>query len=463
MSEIKAQNLGPGHAAMSRRDFVRAGTLGTLGLTLADCFKPKAQGATTEGKAKSVIQIWLWGGPTHLDTFDPKPEAGEDYCGDLKNPIATNAPGVMISELLPLMAKQADKYSILRSFSSQSGGHYQGTYIVQAGRPTSTQFGFAERKSSNELPYPSVGSVVALKKGYEAGYKGALPPYIILPSGAWWIGASGFLGAKYEPYAAGGDPNQKGYMAQGMKLASGITPERSQNRRSLLQDMDSLAKQREKEELFQNMDSYQEKAYGLVLGDAKKAFDLDLEKPELRERYGRNRFGQSCLLARRLVEHGVPFVTINHSGWDTHFDNMAAMKRLLPVLDAGFATLLEDLSQRGLLDSTIVYCTGEFGRTPKLDRSAQWKGGRHHWPNPTPCTVAGGGFQGGSIVGASDPKGETIKDRWVYPWDLTASMYKLLGIDYMAKLPHPQDCGVAYLSPLATGSVPTGGLLTEIM
>lgn len=453
MLNIEARSLGSRRAGMSRRDFVRVGALGTAGLTLADWFKLKAHGATIEGKAKSVIQIWLHGGPPHLDTFDPKPEAGEEYCGDLKNPIETNAPGMRISELLPLMAKQGDKFSILRGFSSLHPDHEAGTYIVQTGTPHSSQ----------TIGYPSIGAVVALKKGYEGGYTGALPPFITLTGNVWWVGEAGFLGDKYKAYAAGGDPNAAGYMAQGMKLAGGMTQERSEGRRSLLKDLDSLAKQMETEEISQAMDSYQEKAYGLLVGDAKKAFDLSEEKDELRDRYGRNHFGQSCLLARRLVEQGVPFVTINHGGWDTHFDNMAAVKNLLPVLDSGFATLLEDLGQKGLLDSTIVYCTGEFGRTPKLDWSAQWRGGRHHWPNVTPCVVAGGGFRGGAVVGASDDKGETVKDRWVYPWDLTASIYKLMGIDYTAKLPHPQDCGVAYLNPLATGEVPSGGLLTEIM
>ena len=461
MLQINARNLGPGGGGLSRRDFVQVGALGMLGLTLPDWFKLQAHGAATAGKAKSVIQLWMWGGPSHLDTFDPKAEAGEAYCGCLKNPIATKAPGIRISQLLPLMAKQGDKFSILRSLDSLTGDHYAATYILQAGFPTAQQFGSPE--SSNKLGYPSIGSVVSLKKGYGAGYQGALPPYIILPRSDWWIGASGFLGPRYEPFATGGDPNQPGFMAQGMKLANGITPQRSEGRRALLRDVDSLARKIDKDKLFQAMDSYQEKAYGLVLGDAKKAFDLSLESEKLRERYGRNSFGQSCLLARRLVERGVPFVTIVNDGWDTHYDNMGAMKQKLPILDPGFATLLEDLSERGLLDSTIVYWTGEFGRTPKLDWDAQWKGGRHHWPTPTPCVVAGGGFRGGAVVGASDAKGETIKDRPVYAWDLTASIYKLLGIDYMGKLPHPQDCGAAYISPLATGEVKSGGLLTEIM
>ncbi len=463
MLDIESGKRSRRCTGLSRRGFVKAGAVGTLGLALGNSSKTRAHAAPTEGKAKSVIQLWMWGGPTHLDTFDPKPEAGEAYCGELKNPIATKAPGMRISQLLPLMAQQADKFSILRGFTSLTSGHYMGTYNVQAGRTASTQFGYAKRRASNDLPYPSIGSVVALKRGYEAGYKGALPPFIIMPSGAWWIGAPGFLGNRYAPFATAGDPNQKGFMAQGMKLAGGVTPERSEGRRSLLKDVDSLARQMDKETLFQAMDSYQEKAYNLVVGEAKKAFDLSQEKDDLRDRYGRNRFGQSCLVARRLVEQGVPFVTINDGGWDNHVDCIGAMKRKLPYVDSGFSTLLEDLYQRGLLDSTIIYWTGEFGRTPKLQMQAQWRAGRHHWGAVTPCVVAGGGFKGGAVVGASNEKGESIKDRWVYPWDLTASIYKLLGIDYMGKLPHPQDCGVAYINPLATGQVPSGGLLTEIM
>jgi hypothetical protein len=461
MFEIDARNLGPRCAGVTRRDFVRIGALGTLGLTLADWLKGKAQGAITEGKAKSVIQLWMWGGPSHLDTFDPKPEAGEAYSGELKNPIETKAPGMRISQLFPLLAKQGDKFSILRSFTSLTDDHYGGTYTVQTGFPTSQQFGAPD--AAKQLGNPSIGAVVGLKKGYGAGYQGALPPYIILPRSDWWIGASGFLGPRYEPFATGGDPNQPGFMAQGMRLANGITPQRSEARHALLHDVDSLARQIDKDKLFQAMDSFQEKAYGLVLGDAKKAFDLSQENDKLRDRYGRNTFGQSCLLARRLVENGVPFVTVVNDGWDMHNTCIESMKQKSPSIDAGFAALLEDLAQRGLLESTIVYWTGEFGRTPKLQWDGQWKGGRHHWNTPTPVVIAGGGFRGGVVVGASDAKGETIKDRPIYPWDLTASIYKQLGIDYMGKLPHPQGCGVACLSPLAGGGVKSGGLLTEIM
>ncbi len=200
----------------------------------------------------------------------------------------------------------------------------------------------------------------------------------------------------------------------------------------------------------------------MILGEAKEAFNMSEETDEMREKYGRNRFGQSCLLARRLVERGVPFITINSGGWDTHRDHFKAMKRLLPPIDQGFSALLEDLTEKGLLDSTIVTWFGEFGRTPKISHEAPWDGGRHHWGHINPVVVAGGGFKGGHVVGSSDAKGEYPKDRTLYPWDLTASMYTLLGIDPLGKLPHPHGC-VAYVTPVESSGLQSGGLLTEIM
>jgi hypothetical protein len=450
MLEIGSEHVHRNCSGLSRRDFIRVGTVGMLGLTLADWLKMEARGEVTGGKAKSVIQLWMGGGPTHLDTFDPKPEAGQDYCGPLKSPVATNVPGIRICELLPLLAKQADKYSIIRSFNHPSYGHETGTYIVQTGTmPTA------------EAVYPSIGSVVALKKG-SGDYKGLLPPYITLTSPLGRYSDSGFLGSQYKTFAPGGDPNDKNFRVEGIALPGGVSEKRFQERRALLQAVDSFGKEMDKEGLYRQMDTYQERACGLLLGDAKKAFDMAQEMDALRERYGRNHFGQSCLLARRLVEHGVPFITINMGGWDTHNDNFGAMKNLLPVLDRGFATLLEDLAQRGLLASTVVVWYGEFGRTPKIDWAAPWNGGRHHYPEAYSCVVAGGGFRGGALVGSSDAKGEKVKDRPVYPWDLAASIYKLLGIDHTARLPHPQGC-VAYVTPLASGALPSGGLLKEIM
>ena len=453
MLDIHGRKAGWSRPGLNRRDFMRVGALSMAGLTVADWLKLKAHGQVQEAKAKakSVIQFFMLGGPTHLDTFDPKPEAGNDYCGPQKNPIQTNVSGIRISELLPLTAKQADKFSIIRSYNHQDFGHETAAYTVATGA-----------LPSGEMVYPSMGAVVSLKKGYDAGYQGGLPPYITLTTPLPWFSDTGFLGTKYQTFATFGDPNDKGFRVQGLAMAGGLTDKRLQERRTLLQSVDTLAREMDQEPAFQELDGFHQKAYSMVLGDARKAFDLSQEKDEVREKYGRNFFGQSCLLARRLVEQGVPFITVNWGWWDTHTDNFGAVKANLPVFDKGFSSLFEELAQRGLLQGTIILWYGEFGRTPKIDWNPPWNGGRHHWPYVTPAVVAGGGFRGGMVVGSSDAKGEQPKDRPVYPWDLTASIYKLLGINPTDRLPHPQGC-VAYVTPPSKGDRPSGGLLTEIM
>lgn len=434
---------------VGRRDFLRVGTLSAIGLSLADWLRAQASGATVDAKAKSVIQLWMAGGPTHLDTFDPKPQAGDEYCGPLKNPIATNVAGTHIGQMLPKLAQHADKYSIIRSMTHGNNAHETATYIMQTGT-----------KPSN-LVHPAMGAVVAYKRE-EAGYQGSLPPFMTLTAPLGRFSESGFLGTAYKTFATGGDPNAASVRVQGIVPPGGVADERLTRRRSLLETVDSLAREMDKNKAFDEMDSFQQKAYDLILGDAKKAFDMSEEKDETRERYGRNHFGQSCLLARRLVERGVPFITVNSGGWDTHRDNFGAMERLLPLLDQGFSALLEDLALRGLLDSTIVTWYGEFGRTPKIAPEAPWDGGRHHYSSCMSAVVAGGGFKGGAVVGTSDEKGEQPKDRPVYPWDLSASMYTLLGIDPAGSLPHPQGC-VANVTPSTSGDIKSGGLLHEIM
>jgi len=432
-----------------RRDFLRVGALGAMGLTLADWLKLKARGEVKQGKAKSVIQLWMGGGPPQMDTFDPKPKAGQDYTGPYKKVIETNVPGIIINATMPMMAKQADKYSIIRSMTHGVNSHETATYIMQTGTMPS------------ELVYPSTGAVVAYKMD-QAGYQGSLPPYISLMSPLGRFSECGFLGTEYKTFATGGDPDSDMVRVQGIVAPGGVTEERLKGRRSLLQNVDSLARKMENEKQFQAMDAFQQRAYGLILGEAKKAFIMSEEKDELRERYGRNRWGQAFLLARRLVEHGVPFITVNWGGWDSHRDNFGRMDKLLPPLDQAFSALLEDLDQRGLLDSTIVTWFGEFGRTPKVFWDPPWDGGRHHYGPCFCAVVAGGGFKGGTVVGQSDTRGERVKQRPVYPWDLSASMYTLLGIDPLGKLPHPHGC-VAYVTPVAAGGVQSGGILTEIM
>jgi hypothetical protein len=392
----------------------------------------------------------MWGGPSHLDTFDPKPDAGYDYCGALSQTQATNVSGVHVGELLPQLAAQADKYSIIRSMTHGVNAHETATYTVQTGRP-----------AGGRIVYPGVGAVVSLFKGFGAGYEGLIPPYIVLTQPQGRFSESGFLSSKHKPFATGGDPGQREFIVEGVH-AEGISQMRQQARRGLLRDLNTLANAVPDDPQIRALRQTEEEAYDLILGDAGKVFDLAEEKNELRDRYGRNTFGQSCLMARRLVERGVRFVTINYKGWDTHKQHFPTMRRKLPELDRGMATLLQDLSDHGLLDSTIVWWSGEFGRTPRVQWEAPWNGGRGHYGRVFSAVVAGGGFRGGCVVGASDAKGSVVADRPVYPADLIGSMYELLGIDPNATVPHPQGMSVP-LTPSAEDGVPTGGRLTEIM
>jgi hypothetical protein len=431
---------------------MRRGLAGATGLLLADNLVFAAPAATqpARGKAKAVIQIWMWGGPAHLDTFDPKPEAGNDYCGPLNNPIATNVDGIRIGELLPLLAKQADKYSIIRSMTHGVNSHETASYLVQTGR-----------QPGDGLVYPCVGAVVSLFKGYEAGYKGLIPPYIVLTDLQGRFSESGFLGSRYKPFATGGDPAQSRFAVEGV-VAQNISDQRQRDRRDLLQKLNTLEQAMKGDPQLEASAQCEKQAYDLILGDAGKVFDLSQEKDDLRERYGRNTFGQSCLMARRLVERGVPYITINYKGWDTHKQHFQTMRRKLPEMDKGMATLLQDLSDRHLLDSTIVWWSGEFGRTPRVQWEPPWNGGRGHFGAVFSTVVAGGGFKGGRVVGASDATGEKVKERPVYPCDLIASMYELLGIDPNATLRHPQG-KLVRVTPSAADGITMGGRLKEIM
>ncbi len=430
---------------MTRRDALKSGLLGTVSLAMAGPLAQRAWSAP-RAQAKSVIQIWMWGGPSHLDTFDPKPEAGYDYCGPLKSPIATNIDGIRIGELLPLLAKQAEKYSIIRSMTHGINAHETASYRVQTGR------------EPGRLVYPSVGAVVSTFKGVDHGYKGLVPPYIVLTQPQGRFSEAGFLGPKFKPFATGGDPSRDPFAVEGI-VARGITDKRQESRRKLLGDLDSLGQAMPDNPHFEKLDECQANAYDLMFGDARKLFDLTQEKDEVRDRYGRNTFGQSLLCARRLVEHGVPYVTVNYKGWDTHKQHFELMRRNLPQMDAGIATLLEDLSQRGLLDSTIIWWSGEFGRSPKVQWESPWNGGRSHYGKCFSAMVAGGGFKGGQVVGASNETGAEVAERPVYPEDLIASMYELLGIDPDGPLPNPRGLDVKVMP---TSNTP-GGRLKEIM
>jgi hypothetical protein len=435
---------------ISRRDAIRIGLGSTAALLLANNGALPAFAAPRKATAKSVIQIWMWGGPCHLDTFDPKPDAGSEFTGPFTSPIATNVDGIRVCELLPLLAKQADKYALIRSMSHGNNGHETASYIVQTGHA-----------SGGRDVFPGVGAVVSHFKGYAGGYKGLLPPYIVLTQLQGRFSEAGFLGSRCKPFATGGDPGAPKFIVEGVS-APGISDERQKSRRELLHKLNTLEQAMRSDTNISALAQCEVEAYEMILGDAGKVFDLSQEKDDMRERYGRSTFGQSCLMARRLVERGVPYVTINYQGWDTHKQHFQTMRRKLPELDKGVATLLEDLAQRGLLDSTIVWCGGEFGRTPKVQWEPPWNGGRNHYGKCFSSLIAGGGFKGGHVVGASDKRGEDLTERLVHPCDLVGSMYELLGIDSESKLPHPQGLDVRVLPGEAEG-IKRGGLLREIM
>jgi len=443
-----------GGAGMSRREAMRRGLCGAAGLLLADRLGRLAPGAapgptSRPAKAKAVIQVWLWGGPPQLETFDPKPDAGAAYCGPLNAPIETNVKGIRICQLLPKLAAIADKYSLIRSMTHGNNGHETAAYMVQTGR-----------KPGGKDVYPTMGAVVNLFKGYDAGYQGLIPPYVVLTQPQGRFDEAGFLGPRYKPFATGGNPAAEQFVVEGF-VAAGISRQRQKARRQLLHEMDALQTAMGGDARLKELGRCEDKAYELILGEASNVFYLAAEKEELRTAYGMNTFGQSCLAARRLVEYGVPYVTINDGGWDTHKQHFEAMRGKLPRLDSGLATLLTDLADHHLLDSTIVLCYGEFGRTPKIDQQPPWDGGRGHWGPVFSALVAGGGFKGGRVVGESDARGEYVKSRPVYPWDLIGSVYELLGIDPDGDLPHTG--GRARATPSAEEGYAIGGRLKEIM
>jgi len=409
----------------------------------------KAKAKAKKVQTKSVIQVFLWGGMSHNDTWDPKPKSGYDYMGEFDKVIPTNVEGIQLGALFPQLAKQADKYALIRSMTHGIFGHETAAYLMQTGH-----------KPGGRLAYPSVGAIFTYFKKDE--YKGLLPPYVVMLRAAGRFSEEGFLGPRYKPFATGGDPNAARFEVQGI-VNRGINDARQRARRELVDKINLLGYGLADVPEMAAAETAKQKAYGLILGKGKEVFNLENEPTVLRDRYGRNTFGQECLVARRMVEAGVPYITISFpGGWDTHSNHFATMKRQCPWLDQGLATLLADLSEKGLLDSTLVWCTGEFGRTPKISWEPPWNGGRHHWGNVLTVLVAGGGFKGGHVVGSSDEKGEKVKERPVYPADLLGSFYLLAGIDATAKLPHPLGFDARVLDTEKEGMRSTG-LLEEIM
>jgi hypothetical protein len=406
---------------MGRREFLRAGMLSLLGLGMTEYFTMGAASAKgiDGGTANSAVLIWLGGGPSHLDTWDLKPNAPSEVRGAF-NPIDTVVNGIQISEHLPLMAKQMNKVALIRSMTSPEAAHERGTHYLMTGFQPLPGFGV-----------PAYGSVAAKY----LTPKSALPPYIAIPQPVMYGGA-GFLGAALDPFAPGGDPNNNGFRVRDLDLPPGVTVERMDRRRTLREAVDSAFSRFEKgSDRVRTVDSFYDRAYSLLSSEsARAAFDLKKETDATRAAYGRNQFGQSLLLARRLVEGGVRFVTVQNGGWDTHNNAFNALKNKLPDFDRALAAFLQDLGDRGILQKTLVIVMGEFGRTPIINRD----GGRDHHPRCFSVLLAGGGIKGGVAVGASDARGYEPAERPVRPEDLSATIYQCLGIDYTESISSPE-------------------------
>ncbi len=391
-----------------RRDLIRIGSLGLLGVTMDRVLRASTAAAR---KDVSCILVWQSGGCGHQDTFDMKPGAPKEYRGEF-NPIPTNVPGIQVCEHLPFTARQADKYTILRSLRSRENNHERAiNYLLTGYLPLST------------IEFPSMGSVVARQKGSKNG----MPPYVAVPNTFPSYGG-GYLGGEYNPFIAG-NPNLTGYRVRDLTLPVDVDWQRVSDRTFLLKQMDAKFRAIDAGGDFEAMDSFQKKAYDLMRSPvAKKAFDIESEPRGLREKYGRTPVGQGCLLARRLVESGVRFVTVA-KGWlnyDTHGDNFNAMKKvLLPEFDRAFAALLEDLHQRGMLETTLVIAMGEFGRTPLVNKDA----GRDHHNKAWSAVLAGAGIPGGRILGKTDDKAVEVTELPVEPEDLLRTIYTLIGCD----------------------------------
>ena len=428
---------------ISRRDFLRVGGLSALGLGLGNFFhlqRAIAGNNTLSPKAKSCILIWLDGGPSHLETFDPKPAAPQEVRGPLRT-ITTNITGIRINECLEQTAQIMDKIAIIRSMTSPLGEHSLGTqYLMTGYKPTPA------------LEYPTYGATVTYvrsqnsKAGSEDALS-ALPPNIAVPNFTGEVSGNGYLPSSTTPFSVVGNSNKEnrgGFKVRDLDFYQGLDIDRLSRRRQFVNALNEFSSAKDAG-IESVSDPELERAYNLITSpEAKGAFNLSEEPRDVRNRYGRggvNGIGHSCLLARRLVERGVPFVTVNHTGWDTH-QNIFQLKEHyptdrnahLPSLDRALSALIQDLSDRSMLDETLVIIMGEFGRTPKINS----QGGRDHWPNVFSVMLSGGGVQGGQVIGSSDSLGEFPKEYPVTPSDLSATIYTLLGIDPSLEL-HTSD------------------------
>ena len=413
----------PLHGDLStRRDFLRVGVIGGLGLTLGQYFEilHAAPSDSAEPKADAAIFIYLAGGMSHIDTFDPKPNAPIEYRGELGS-VDTKIDGVRFGGLLKQTAKVADKIAVIRSMSHGEAAHERGIHNMLTGyRP------------SPAIVYPSMGSVVS----HELGPRNNLPPYVCVPAAGNPYMGPGYLNSSYGPFSVGGNPSNKNFRVRDLNLPEGVDADRMERRRSLLDEVNAHFSAAEKSGSLEAMDTFYERAYALISSEpAREAFNIKAEPDAVRDEYGRTGIGQSLLLARRLVEAGVRFVTVTYGGWDHHKRIKNGISNRMPPLDTGYATLIRDLDRRGLLERTLVVLTTEFGRTAKLNKD----GGRDHWPKVFSIALAGGGLRGGQVVGATNPLGQEATERPVGPSDVSATIFRQLGIDPSHRLISPAN------------------------
>ena len=408
---------------LTRREYLRIGALGLFGLTLPQLLRAADVQQERGGSAKqtSCMLLWLSGGISQLDSFDPKPDAPLEIRGEFKT-IPTSTPGVHFVEHLPKLAKMTSKFSLVRSLTHNQGTHGLADQLVTSG--------YAPTPSGVGVRYPSQGSVVS----WVTGYRNGIPPYVYVgdisgPDGFRKRDAlnAGVLGAEYNPLEIGDKANEPNFSVKDITPAKGVDFKRLNNRREMLKTFDQWQRNIDARlASLEEIDSYYERAFSLVTSPAaKRAFDLGVEPEKIRDAYGRTMFGQSCLLGRRLVEAGVRYVTVGMPGWDTHTNNFTTMKdELLPVLDTAYSALLEDLHVRGMLDSTLVICMSEFGRTPKINAEA----GRDHWPATQVFTLGGGGIKTGLMIGETSERSEYPTERPLSVQDFSATVYHALGI-----------------------------------
>ncbi len=412
--------------ALSRRNVLNVGVLTGLGLTFTDFLRlQSAQAdqkdyASKEGPAKSAIFIFLPGGMAHQESFDPKPYAPLEYRGPL-NSIATSLPGVSFSELLPQTAQIADRLCLCPSMTHGEAAHERGTHNM-----------FTGYRPSPALQYPSMGSVVA----HEFGPRNDLPPYVLIPNQPNIYAGTGYLSSSYAGFSLGADPANAGFKVRDLELPGGVDIQRFGRRRNMLEAVNEYFTSKEQADSLDAVDTFYQRAYSILGSEkARAAFDIEQEDAATRDRYGRNTAGARMLLARRLVEAGVRFVSLTYGGWDHHDNIEGAMRGQTPALDQGFATLIRDLEERGLLDSTLVCLCTEFGRTPKINQT----GGRDHWPKVFTTVMAGGGLKKGIVYGSSNSTASEPEDNPLTVEDWATTVYDRLGIIADKELMAPGD------------------------